>query len=281
MADSPQETQLLQSLKDYELGLIANIQQAQANKGLLDPVSQSVLANVASSIPGAAQAQQLANTVYAGVVKATGVGSLPSRLVAAAFSGNIISAPINEIKAVFNGRTYNSDQYTGAAKYYYYVAGHNVGSTNNLSDSDVIPALKWFIDKTGVFISGQAHIDALRHSASAYIALVNVNSYTTTDVNRVMAAVAVVQQYMPDNSILGYWAGTVGVYDAELIQLANEGYSNYSQNLQAVKQSASNTPNPVTQVSQAYSSPNILLVLLVIYIIIILIIAYVRPSSTR
>lgn len=237
------EDDLLSALKQYEQGLIQNIATARQNGGLLDPVTLGVLQNAIKSVPGAAQAYAFAQTYAAAITQLSGgPGSLASRVVTAAFSGNVLTTPINVLKAVLNGRTYQSDNYWGAVFYRYYVLGEsNITDPNKVTDSDVITGLKWFIDKTGVFISGREHIHALQQSAQAYLNLHSVNSDTTTDPARVNAAVQVVKTYMPVDNIpivpAGSWAGTVGVYDQELVNLVS-GSQQYYNELMAAKQQA-------------------------------------------
>lgn len=281
MANASQETQMLNALKDYEVGLYSNIQTAKQNGGILDPVSMQVLQGAAQSVPGAAQAYQLANAAYNGLVQLTGTGSLPSRLAKAAFSGNVITNPINVLETIFNGRTFNTDNYLGASDYSFYVLGKDLGQSTNVPDSLVPVAMKWFIDKLGIFVSGRAHINQLRNSVNAYISMVAQNPLTDTDVSRVTAARNVLLQYMPSNNIAGYWANTVGVYDPELIQLAQQGYTNYQSDLQALKQQATGSTTPQAQqtlstLQSVFSSSNnsgIIIVIIIIIAIIFLIVS--------
>lgn len=234
------EQSLLDAAKDYVDGLIANIAVAQQNNGILDPISLSVLQNVSKSIPGAAQAYALASQVVSAVDQVAGQGSTLGRAVQAAFSGNALTTPYNVAKAIFGGRTYQSDNYWAAVFYRYYVLGQKITDPNQCSDADVIVALKWFEDKLGVFISGREHLKALQSSPQAYINLYGVNSYTTTDTQRVLNAYNVMKTYMPVDAIgtvlAGAWANAVGVFDNLLVQLANQGSVYAQQQLQLAKQ---------------------------------------------
>lgn len=212
-ADSAAEGKLLADLKSYVDGLglaVTNLQQSGQINQAIDQVLQGA---VSALVPGASQAFAIANQVATGVSNVFGAGSVLSRVVSAALTGNVLLAPINIVKTLFNGRTYNSDQYLGASDYSFYVKGIDIGTSTNVKDSDVIPALLWFETKLGVFVSGRVHVNALRQSPQAYMALYAQNSDTTQDLVRVELASQVVQHYMPTNNIKGFWAGTVGVYD--------------------------------------------------------------------
>ena len=211
----------MQSVANYTDAVQASVQSAQQT-GQLNSTSLAVL-QAAKGVPGAAQAYQLAQTLQSGIGSVFGQGSTLARAAAAGLStGNVLTTLPAVIKTVFGGRTYGSDNYWGAVFYQYYVLGKaNIRQINQVGDGDVGPALQWFVNKTGVFISGREHIKALQKSAQDYINLHNVNPDTTTDINRVNAAVRVVQTYMPVDNIgvvpAGAWANTVGVYDQVLV----------------------------------------------------------------
>jgi hypothetical protein len=116
----------------------------------------------------------------------------------------------------------------------YYVLGKaNITNQDQMTDKDVWPAVKWFIDRTGVYISGTQTVAALVKGSAAYIALHSVNSGITTDPARVAAAVQVAQTYWSGIPIdpgssgnfipgrAGSWANTVGVFDLGIAQIAN------------------------------------------------------------
>lgn len=190
MGLSQPEQQLLDALKAYELQLPVSIANYQKT-GVADSVAQSVINDVSSIIPG---------------------GALAAKLISSAI-------------AIIKGRTFESDNYAGAMFYIYFVAGNSsVNSTSQVADQDVQPSLQWFIRKLGVYVSGREHLLALQQGAQQYMALHNVNSYTTIDLVRVNLAVQVMQTYMPNATIgqvlPGSWSKTVGVYDnAALAQL--------------------------------------------------------------
>lgn len=231
---------LLDTLKAYENGLLPSISSVQAT-GTLDQISASVGSTVSKLVPGAAQVIQLANGVLGAIQSGTGPYSTISRVAKDALSGNVIMTIPNIIKDL-NGRTFQSDNYSGAVFYRYYVLGDKkCVNSNFVADGDVAYGLQWFINKTGVYISGQEHIIALQTSVQAYMNLHAANAYTTTDVNRVTAAVNMMKQYMPVNAIgsvpAGSWANAVGVYDSLLVGLI-VGSPAYNAALMAAKQTA-------------------------------------------
>lgn len=270
-----QTQQLLDNLKAYEQGLLTNIGVANQNGGIInDPLLMNSLAMVPASVPGAQQAAQLANLVQAGIASVAGTYSPISNGVKKIFTQPIGIGTISFVTSIINGRTFQSDQYIAAGAYSYYVLGKNLGQSSNVPDNMVQTALMWYIDKLGVYVSGSEHLDALSNSASAYISLHSVNAYTTTDVNRVNSAVAVMKNYMPHNNVLGYWQNAVGVYDNELVALANQGYKNYYQDLQALKQQANQTPdaiNPLTNTQPTTVIPIWVFLLAGLAVLIILI----------
>jgi hypothetical protein len=217
---SSAESDLLNAIYEYTEGL-AQAMQVTQQTNTLNSISSAVLKGITASVPGLSQALSLLNAGYAVVSDTFGVGSLAARLVNDLVS-NPLTAPIKIIEDIFNGRTYNTDQYWAAQYYQYYVLGKsNVTGINQIADSDVMPALKWFIDRLGVFISGRQHIIGLTKSPSEYMKYHAVNAFTTTDVNRVNAAYNVASKYFDFNGAPGSWANTEGVYDQTLVNIAN------------------------------------------------------------
>jgi hypothetical protein len=214
------EGDLLSAVKQYSDGL-SNAMSVTTATQTLNAISAGVLKSISASIPGLSQALAAVNAGQVALNNAFGPGSLAARLFSD-ISSNIIMMPISLVNTIFNGRTYNTDQYWAAQYYKYYVLGQsNVTGINDVADSDVLPALKWFIDRLGVFISGREHIIALTKSPQAYMDYFSVNADTTTDPVRVDAAYNVASQYFNFNGGPGSWANTVGVYDAQVVDIAN------------------------------------------------------------
>lgn len=199
------EQTLLDQLLQYQQGVISSVSTAQRTN-TLDQITTTIVQEAASAIPGVGPA--LAN-----IPGASGV--------------------VGYLVHLLSGRTYESDQYWGAAFYYYYVLGQDITSAGKVTDQMVAPALQWFIDRTGVFISGREHIMGLINGPAAYVAYHNVNAYTTTDMSLVVKACAVAQQYwkLPtktpppnyatfDSNLRGSWAATIGVFDQALAAIA-------------------------------------------------------------
>lgn len=217
------EGDLLAALKEYSDG-VASAVQVSRSTNTLNTITQGILNSVGPSVPGIAQALALVNSGQVLLNDAFGPGSLAARLL------NDIKSPtpfilINVIKDVFNGRTYNTDQYWGAVYYQFYVQGRNTTDQSQVTDGDVATGLKWFIDRLLIFISGREHILAIIQSPQAYKNLYNVNSDTTTDDARINAAHQVAAQWFIgaghfDQSLRGTWAGCVGVADGQLIAIA-------------------------------------------------------------
>jgi hypothetical protein len=220
MGTTAQENQLLQDVKNYADGLSDNIGQSY-RAGAFNTVSSLVLQGVAiAAIPGAAEALALLKGGALLLDNAFGAGSAAARLVT-----DISNLDIVGLFKDLQGRTYNTDQYWAAVYYQFYVLGKNVTDINRVLDSDVLPALKWFIDRSNVFISGREHIIALGKSANAYTNYYGVNHDTTTDPVRTAAASVVAQLYWHnpgnfDPALLGSWKNTIGVFDNGLVQLA-------------------------------------------------------------
>src|SRR6202522_1238150 len=213
------ENTLLAAVKEYSDGL-DNAITVSRSTGLINVITQGVLMTASLLIPGIGAALAVLKLVGAAANSVFGVGSKAAILIND-FTSNPLTAPVTIVESLFNGRTYNTDQYYAAMYYQFYVLGKNVTNINQIADSDVMPALKYFIDRSNVFISGQEHLRALGQNAQTYTALFGVNGDTTTDMSRVNPAVAMAQQYWIFNGVRGSWANTVGVFDPELIAIAN------------------------------------------------------------
>ena len=214
------EQSLLNSVHEYSEGLANGIQAAQAS-GTLNTICMMVLATASIAIPLIAAITGIIKLGALAVTDIFGEGSAAAILLNDVAS-NPLLAPGLILNSILDGRTYQSDQYRAAQFYQWYVLSNT--KDNNLAktpDSDVIPALKWFCDRLGVFISGAEHIIALTESPGAYMALYGVNNYTTMDENRVNAAYNVASQYFVFNNKAGAWANTLGVYDSLIAAIAN------------------------------------------------------------
>lgn len=221
MGTTDAENKLLSEVLEYQQGLIGAMGQTLSTS-TFNNITTGVLQGVSMAIPGAGAALSALKALTVPIDNAFGVGSAAARLLTDLSSLNLTGL-WNDLW----GRTYNTDQYWGAVYYKFYVLGQNITDINQVADSDVLPALKWFIDRTGVFISGREHIIALTQSPAAYMNYHSVNGDTTTDTTLVNAAYQVAKTYwtQPGNfnpSLMGAWKNTVGVYDRGLIQLANK-----------------------------------------------------------
>ena len=206
MGDAGQD--LSNYLKQYELGLY-NSYNTLLTQNVVTPGITDILQGAAASlVPGASQALELTKGLSGLISSTFGVGSDFTRITTALLSFN----PANIINA-FKGRTFNTDSYFGASDYSYHVLGIDKGPSTNVADSEVPPALMWFIKKLGIYISGRAHLGALRNSVDDYLALYRVNTNTTQDRVRVQIARDVMMKYMPNVNVPRNWANTVGVYD--------------------------------------------------------------------
>lgn len=236
------ENDLLAQIKLYSDGLNNAMQVTTANQ-IFNTISAGVLQSAGKNIPGVAQAIQIVQAGGKVINNTFGPGSLAAQLYND-LGQNILTMPVALINTLFNGRTYNTDQYWMAQYHQYYVLGNaKVTNINQVSDAMVIPAAKWFIDRLNVFVSGREHIIALTQSAAAYTNYYKVNSDTTTDMSRVVPAVRVAQTYFNFNGGPGSWANTVGVFDPALIALAQQlGESVEQVNNQV---NAGMLPNPV------------------------------------
>jgi hypothetical protein len=206
------EDTLLTALKQFEQGLMKGVNDLQKS-GTVNQATDAILAMAASTNPYAAAAYAIAKGIQSAAHNLTGAGSVLSRVIDASLEGNILLAPLHIAQQILGGRTYNIDQYFGASDYYFYVTGVDKGASTRITDAEVLPAMKWFIIKTGVFISGRAHINALREGPDTYLAMYKQNPLTTQDRVRVTYASQVVQTYMPANGVAFGWKNTVGVYD--------------------------------------------------------------------
>jgi hypothetical protein len=214
--------------KEYTDGIVAAVQATQQTS-TLNSVSSLVLSSASMAIPGAGEAMALLKSGAILVSDLFGVGSAAARVLSDLASFNVTGL-FNDL---FNGRTYQYQHYWLAALYNFYVLGRNITNQNQMTDTDVWPARKWFIDRTGVYIDGTELLQALTISVDKYLGYYNVNKNITTDRTRVAAAVAVAQQWKnaPINpgdasgnwvaQNRGSWANTVGVFDQQLINIAN------------------------------------------------------------
>lgn len=219
---SQPEQNLLDQLNEYTLGVQDAISVSLGNS-TLNAISKGVLQTAEAAVPGLAQAESLYAATQSQLDNDFGPGSFAARLFADS-NNNVLMAPIAIVQTLLNpgARTFESDQYYGATYYYYYVQGQAKynNAPQQVSDQQVIPALKWFIDRLGVFISGREHIEALVQGAQQYLRLYSVNHYTTTDLGKVNAAVSVAQRYFNFQGEPGSWANTIGVFDPALVALA-------------------------------------------------------------
>lgn len=257
---SSAEQNLLNELNEYCEGAYDGIQQS-ISSNMLNTVSKAVLLTASAAIPVVGEALAVITAIAAVIVNNFPVGSLASRL-AQDWENNPLTAPVTFVESIFNGRTFESDQYRAAQFYQWYVLSNNsANALNTIPDSDVFPALKYFMDRFGVFISGAEHLQALATSPQDYMNLYSVNAYTTMDVNRVNAAYNVASRYLVFNNVLGSWATMPGVYDAQLAQIAldqnetieaaaaNADYSN------VYSQAATTGPAPVAENPTGFTIP--------------------------
>jgi hypothetical protein len=249
---SDTEQNLLDSVKEYSDGVADAITQAQANN-TLNTICTIVLATASIAFPIIVAALAAIKAADVIVTDEFGAGSLAARLLSD-ISNNPLTAPYTIIESIFSGRTYESDQYRAAQYYEFYVLGNaSANALNKIPDSAVVPALKWFVDRLGVFISGAQHIDGLVTSPAQYMSYYGVNNYTTMDTNRVNAASNVAQMYFVKNNVAGSWANTLGVYDQWIATLATENNETVEQAAASVNYTdvystaATSGSNPVTE----------------------------------
>jgi hypothetical protein len=221
MVGSAEQT-ILDELEQYALGMTDAVNVSIGNQ-TLNTISQAVLLTASIAVPIIAAAVAVLKVADIAVDNAFGAGS-EAGLLLGDITNNILTAPVTIVETLLNGRTFNSDQYAGAWYYYYCVLGQtNIKSSDFVTDQMVPAGLKWFMDRTGVFISGREHILALIAGPAQYKSYYGVNRYTTQDTDAVNAASAVAQQYFSLNKMLpGNWADTVGVFDVQLATIANQ-----------------------------------------------------------
>lgn len=220
------QTQLI----EYTEG-INDAVQLSTGTGTLNTITQGILLTASLAVPGLTEV--LVALKAGGILlnNAFGVGSAGARAYSDLTSLNFVGL-FNDL---FNGRTYQYQIYWLAAMYQYYVLGKsNITNQDQMTDKDVWPAVKWFIDRTGVYMSGTQTLAALVKGSNAYISLHSVNAGITTDPARVAAAVAVAQTYWtgvpidPGSSAnflpgrAGSWANTIGVFDRGITQIAQQ-----------------------------------------------------------
>jgi hypothetical protein len=213
------EQSLLDSLKEYTEGGANAVQYAQASQ-TVNTICLVIIAGASYFFPIIAAAFAVIKLGAIAVSDVFGPNSEAAILIGD-IAKNPLLAPGLVLESLINGKTFESDQYRAAQFYQFYVLGNaKINALNKVSDSMVAPALQWFIDRTGVFISGAEHIIGLMTSPGAYEQYVSVNAYTTTDANRVNAASNIASQYWAFNGVAGSWANTLGVYDTTLANIA-------------------------------------------------------------
>jgi hypothetical protein len=216
-----QEQTLLDSIDEYTEGVAGAITLAKGS-GVLNTICVAVIATASIAIPIIGLAMgviKLASTV---VSDNFGPGSVAARLLQDVAS-NPLTAPVTIVESLLKGRTFESDQYRAAQFHQFYVLGNSkINALNKVSDGMIPGALKWFIDRLGIFVSGAEHIIALTQSPGAYMKLYGVNDYTTMDQNRVNAAYNVASQYFVFNNVAGSWSETIGVYDILIATIAQQ-----------------------------------------------------------
>lgn len=220
--------QLQNQLIEYTEGVMeAYNLSVQTNS--VNTITQGVLQTASLAVPAVAAAMVVLKQVQPLLNDAFGVGSAAARVFSDLTSLNVVGL-FNDL---FNGRTYQYQIYWLAAMYQYYVLGKaNITNQNQMTDKDVWPAVKWFIDRTGVYMSGTQTLQALVNGN--YADLHRVNAGITTDPARVAAAERVAQTYWtgvpidPGSSSnflpgrAGSWANTIGVFDLGIAQIAQQ-----------------------------------------------------------
>jgi hypothetical protein len=265
------EATLLAQLAEYTNGLVQAVQVTQQTSTIntiTSGVLTGIVTGVSVAVPLVGAALAALKLIDVGLGDVFGQGSAAALVLGDITSFNLTGLVNN----LFNGRTYNTDQYWGVALYQNKVLGK--GSINNqdqINDSQVIAGLKWFIDRTGVFISGREHIIALTQSPAAYMALSSVNSDTTTDPVRVQAAYLVAKKYWSDptnysSSEAGSWADTIGVFDLGLAQIAAQNGETAEQLAAATSDAyaytETDTVNPATATTDTTIIPGVSNILL-------------------
>ena len=246
------ESDLLSSLKEYTEGGANAVQYAQASQ-TVNTICLVIIAGASYFFPVIAAVFAIIKLGAIAVTDEFGPNSEAAILIGD-IAENPLLAPGLVLNSLIHGKTFQSDQYRAAQFHQFYVLGNKkINALNKVSDSMVAPALQWFIDRTGVFISGAEHIIGLMTSPGAYEQYVSVNAYTTTDMNRVNAASNVAQQYWAFNGVAGSWFNTLGVYDALIATIAQqqnetEEAAAAQANYTGVYSAAATTgANPVTQ----------------------------------
>ena len=258
------EQSLLDSINEYTEGLASGVQYAQAN-GTLNTICLLILATASTFFPVIAVALgiiKLASTVVSDEFGPNSEAALLLNDVAS----NPLTAPVTIVETLIKGKTFESDKYRAAQFYEFYVLGNSsINALNKVADSMVPPALKWFVDRTGVFISGAQHILGLMQSPAEYMSYYGVNNYTTMDQNRVNAASNVAKQYWSMNGVAGSWANTLGVYDTLVATIAQQQNTTEEavaaeQNYQNVySQAAESGPAPVAEITTSPVVPLLIL----------------------
>jgi hypothetical protein len=256
------EQTLLDQLNEYTLG-VQDAVSVSTSSGTINTITAAIVQTASSFIPGVGLALGALKAVGTLISNNFGAGSLAARLVSD-ITTNLLLAPYAIVKTLLNpgARTFESDQYDAAWKYYYFVLGQTKykNAPQQVTDQQVPTALKWFIDRAGVYISGDQHLTALTKSASDYTNYYGVNHYTTTDVTLVGPASQMAQQYWNLNGAAGSWANTVGVFDVQLIEIAQQMGESVEQVNAQVQSGAIDIPgitpsDPLTKIKQLLSSP--------------------------
>jgi hypothetical protein len=218
---SAAEQSILDQLEQYALGMSDAVNVSLGNQ-TLNTISKGVLLTASIVVPVIAAAVAVLKLADIAVDDEFGAGS-EAGLLLGDITNNILTAPVTIVETLLNGRTFNSDQYAGAWYYYYYVLGQTKIKDSSFVTDQMVPAgLKWFMDRTGVFVSGREHILALIKGPDDYESYYGVNNYTTTNMADVIAGAAVAQVYFNLNGAPGSWANTVGVFDLQLASIAQQ-----------------------------------------------------------
>jgi hypothetical protein len=213
-------TDLLANIAAYAQGTVSAINTSQST-GVLNTLSLGVLKSATSAVPGISQALAAVSAAQSLINNAFGPGS-KAALLFADLNNNIFTMPIAIVNTLFNGRTFQSDQYYGAQLYQLYVLGKPVYDQNAIADSDVAPALKFWMDRLGIYISGRESIIAISQGVAQYNALyAGSNQAYTTDQTALNYAYQVASRYFKFTNVPGSWSAIVGVYDPALVAIAN------------------------------------------------------------
>lgn len=257
------EQSLLDSINEYTEGLASGVQYAQAS-GTLNTICTLILATASIAFPIIAAAVAILKLASTVVSNEFGPNS-EAGLLLNDLASNPLTAPVTIVETLINGKTFQSDQYRAAQFHQFFVLGNSsINALNKVADNMVAPALKWFVDRTGVFISGAEHILGLIASPAEYMSYYGVNTYTTMDTNRVGAASNVAQQWSTTGAA-GSWANTLGVYDALVATIAQE--QNTTEEAVAAEQNYQDVYSPAattgpSAVQELTSSPVVPLLIL-------------------